>query len=726
MTPTTCHPSRVGMRTLAPLPAARGGGRMRVVQLCVLLLVTLHASSWARSSVAGGAAVAPSGSRRALRGATTANCTEAAFQCKCEADYLEGSWAIGTMEEQRGGWVVVHFLVVLYMFLGLAIVCDEFFVPSLEVFVETYDLPNDIAGATFMAAGGSAPELFTAFIGEHARPCSCLRLRLLLTPPILYAGTFSGSSVGFGTIVGSAVFNVMFVIGVCAVVSKDDLQLTWWPLARDCLYYALSLFTLAMFFGVFNNADADGNASETCDPLGLEPCAAIFAGEALTLIFMYVGYCLIMVFNVQLFEFFNKFTSKPVEGDDLISAEEELSRNTGLEMITSTRFRAGMMNTLIGGESLIDAAAIHVVSRIEGDATQAWKRLDADGNGFIEFEELKALLEELADGKTIADETVQVAFKEMGDTRSEPSQISMDEFADWYTKSEHRMKHHVESVFKKFDENGDRTIASGEMKKLLEKLTGHEVTEAQALQAAEGLDRDGSGAITMEEFEEWYTASDFWSERKEYLEAAVEAAHLSLAWPKTVGAQVWYVILAPINYLLFFTVPDVRRASMKQYYPVGFLNSIIWIGIYSFFMVWSATTMGCVFGIPDEVMGLTFLAAGTSVPDLLTSVIVAKQGNGDMAVSSSIGSNIFDVLIGLPLPWLAFALYSGKPVGVTAPTLFCSLIILFIMIGIVIFSIIAAGWKMTKAMGYAYFVLYALFVLQDLGRSFGWIDDFCG
>ena len=45
-------------------------------------------------------------------------------------------------------------------------------------------------------------------------------------------------------------------------------------------------------------------------------------------------------------------------------------------------------------------------------------------------------------------------------------------------------------------------------------------------------------------------------------------------------------------------------------------------------------------------MGLTFLAAGTSIPDLFTSVIVAKKGFGDMAVSSSVGSNIFDVTIG--------------------------------------------------------------------------------
>ena len=45
-------------------------------------------------------------------------------------------------------------------------------------------------------------------------------------------------------------------------------------------------------------------------------------------------------------------------------------------------------------------------------------------------------------------------------------------------------------------------------------------------------------------------------------------------------------------------------------------------------------------------MGLTFLAAGTSVPDLITSVLVAKQGKGDMAVSSSVGYNIFDVTVG--------------------------------------------------------------------------------
>ena len=45
------------------------------------------------------------------------------------------------------------------MFLGIAIVCDDFFVASLEKICEVLRLFDDVAGATFMAAGSSAPEL---------------------------------------------------------------------------------------------------------------------------------------------------------------------------------------------------------------------------------------------------------------------------------------------------------------------------------------------------------------------------------------------------------------------------------------------------------------------------------------------------------------------------------------------------------------------------------------
>lgn len=51
----------------------------------------------------------------------------------------------------------------------------------------------------------------------------------------------------------------------------------------------------------------------------------------------------------------------------------------------------------------------------------------------------------------------------------------------------------------------------------------------------------------------------------------------------------------------------------------------------------------------DEAFGamgpMTYLVAAMSSPDLITSVIVARKGLGDMVVSSNVGSNIFDINI---------------------------------------------------------------------------------
>ena len=133
---------------------------------------------------------------------------------------------IFTLEQLKHGGVSLYILGLIYMFVALAIVCDEFFVPSLDVIIEVIGCSEDVAGATFMAAGGSAPELFTSIIGVF----------------------IAFSDVGIGTIVGSAVFNILFVIGMCALFSKTVLHLTWWPLFRDCTFYSISLLTLIAFF----------------------------------------------------------------------------------------------------------------------------------------------------------------------------------------------------------------------------------------------------------------------------------------------------------------------------------------------------------------------------------------------------------------------------------------------------------------------------------------------
>ena len=131
-----------------------------------------------------------------------------------------------SLEDRRKGAIILHVFGMIYMFVALAIVCDEFFVPALTVITERLKLTEDVAGATFMAAGGSAPELFTSFIGVF----------------------IAKSDVGIGTIVGSAVFNILFVIGMCAIFSKEVLSLTWWPLFRDVTWYSIALALLIGFF----------------------------------------------------------------------------------------------------------------------------------------------------------------------------------------------------------------------------------------------------------------------------------------------------------------------------------------------------------------------------------------------------------------------------------------------------------------------------------------------
>merc|ERR1711935_939640 len=175
----------------------------------------------------------------------------------------------------------------------------------------------------------------------------------------------------------------------------------------------------------------------------------------------------------------------------------------------------------------------------------------------------------------------------------------------------------------------------------------------------------------------------------------------------SVREWVWYIISLPLVAALTLTIPDVQRPGNGKWCVVSFLQSIAWIGGFSYFMVDWAEAVGVTFGIPDVLMGLTVLAAGTSVPDLLSSVIVARRGQGDMAVSSSVGSNIFDILVGLPIPWIIYsAAHGGEAVSIDSEGVVVSLLILIGMLVLVILSIHCQGWRLTKALGGMMFIFY--------------------
>uniref|UniRef100_A0A3Q2SVF8 Sodium/potassium/calcium exchanger 1 n=1 Tax=Fundulus heteroclitus TaxID=8078 RepID=A0A3Q2SVF8_FUNHE len=503
-----------------------------------------------------------------------------------QAPHVKGEYPedIFSIEDRRRGWVILHILGMMYMFVSLAIVCDEFFVPALGVITDKLAISEDVAGATFMAAGGSAPELFTSLIGVF----------------------IAHSNVGIGTIVGSAVFNILFVIGMCALFSREILHLTWWPLFRDVSFYILDLILLIIFF--LDNV--------------------IMWWESMMLVACYSLYVVFMKFNVQLEREFKTQLLKhknnaPPAPEDKNRLKPSLQRGGS----SASLHNSTMRNTIF-------QLMIHT--------------LDPLGNGKYHAYAPEALVMDNY-GKTEETKEAEAAPAKDAEKKEQPEEKKV-------------LSTHDLLAFKNEDEEEDED---------------------------ENEDED------KEEQDD----------------------PLSLEWPDTPRKQATYLFLLPIVFPLWLTVPDVRNQVRKarKFFVFTFLGSIMWIAIFSYLMVWWAHQVGETIGISEEIMGLTILAAGTSIPDLITSVIVARKGLGDMAVSSSVGSNIFDITMGLPIPWLMYSFIHGlAPVAVSSNGLFCAIVLLFLMLLFVIISIATCKWKMNKVLGFTMFLLYFVFLVLSV------------
>lgn len=114
----------------------------------------------------------------------------------------------------------------------------------------------------------------------------------------------------------------------------------------------------------------------------------------------------------------------------------------------------------------------------------------------------------------------------------------------------------------------------------------------------------------------------------EEIEASKKSSHSLWRYPKekTWFKQIMWIITWPIYLVFLFTIPDCEKPRFKKLFPLTFTMCIVWIGSLSYLVAWMITIVGDTLKIPDSVMGITFLAAGTSVPEAVSSVIVAKQG----------------------------------------------------------------------------------------------------
>nr|XP_015098140.1 sodium/potassium/calcium exchanger 2 isoform X1 [Vicugna pacos] len=539
------------------------------------------------------------------------------------ADHAQGDYPrdIFSLEQRRKGAIILHVIGMIYMFIALAIVCDEFFVPSLTVITEKLGISDDVAGATFMAAGGSAPELFTSLIGVF----------------------IAHSNVGIGTIVGSAVFNILFVIGMCALFSREILNLTWWPLFRDVSFYIIDLIMLIIFF--LDNF--------------------IMWWESLLLLTAYFGYVVFMKFNVQVERW----------------VKQMINRN---KVVKVTAPEAQAKSSTARDK---DEQALPAKPRLQRGGSSASLHNSLMRNSIFQLmiHTLDPLAEELGSyGKLKYYDTMT----EEGRFREKASIL-----------------HKIAKKKCQVDENERQNGAANHLEKIeLPNSTSTDVEMTPSSDASEPVQNGNlSHSIEAAEAQTTETGED------------EEDQPLSLAWPADPRKQVTFLIVLPIVFPLWITLPDVRKPSSRKFFPITFFGSITWIAVFSYLMVWWAHQVGETIGISEEIMGLTILAAGTSIPDLITSVIVARKGLGDMAVSSSVGSNIFDITVGLPLPWLLYTvIHRFQPVAVSSNGLFCAIVLLFIMLLFVILSIALCKWRMNKVLGFIMFGLYFAFLVVSV------------
>lgn len=477
-----------------------------------------------------------------------------------------------TQQQRRYGAVLLHVFLAIYMFIALALVCDEYFVSSLEKICEHFDLSEDVAGATFMAAGSSAPELFTAIISVF----------------------IAKGDVGLGTIVGSAVFNILVIIALCSLFAGQVIQLSWWPLCRDSFFYSLAI--AALLFSL-----QDGFVSWY---------------ESVFMMLLYAGYIALMKFNPKIVTCMNK------------------------------RRHLRKMKKTLAVTNQNDVENNISVTYVDGKYTENGD--DAVCSDQVEMENRK-----------------RVSWKELA-----YMMMLTDKFSPTTRfRAACLMVLHREEHKKLLQQNADTSKENG--------------TGGHAEKSVTPTDGDD-----------------------------VEPESILVIPTGSIFKIIYWVISFPLAFVMFVTIPDCRKEKWEKWWLVTFIMSIVWIMIFSYIMVWMVSMVGYTIGVPDVIMGIIFLAAGTSIPDAISSLIVAREGMGDMAVSNSIGSNIFDILIGLALPWfIKTAIHNpGISVQINSRGMLYSVVLLFASLILTVFSIYMNKWCLDRKLGLMLTGLYFVFI----------------
>lgn len=179
----------------------------------------------------------------------------------------------------------------------------------------------------------------------------------------------------------------------------------------------------------------------------------------------------------------------------------------------------------------------------------------------------------------------------------------------------------------------------------------------------------------------------------------------------------WWNPFHLIDKIVIFIFPNLKKRP--QLYAYTFVLSLAAIVVLSWLMIKSGIAFAQAINLPEVLIALTILAVGTSVPDLMSSVIVAKRGKGDMSVTNAIGSNIFDIQIGLGLTWMIALIIRGGVINVSTENITSSVLLLIVSIIYLLIVLIYKKWRIGRTFGIIFILTYIAYIVAVYN---GWLS----
>ena len=189
-----------------------------------------------------------------------------------------------------------------------------------------------------------------------------------------------------------------------------------------------------------------------------------------------------------------------------------------------------------------------------------------------------------------------------------------------------------------------------------------------------------------------------WKKKFFYLDRETPSGDSEDAGPRWVGHLNHYlrhIFPAPNLFLIFFL-------------------SIVVITFLAWVLVESAIVISVGLGVPEIFIALVVIAVGTSVPDLVSSVIVARQGRAGMAINNAVGSNIFDILIGLGLPFFLYHLFSAGQISLEKTDLGLSFAFLMGSTLFLLLFFLLNKWYTKRGAGILLILLYMIYLYLEM------------